>query len=127
MNPLRIGAWVGAILTMLCLFVGAVLCFQPFVVPSVSMENTVLAGDRIFVERATTVMNREPKFGNVVAVRYPLNRTQVYIKRIEGIPGDRLRLVNKQFYRNGTAVAEPYAKHVSSYVDAYRDVFLQFL
>jgi signal peptidase I len=51
------------------------------------------------------------------------NPVEVFTKRIVGVPGDRLRIVNKQLYRNGAAAAEPYAKHATSYVDAFRDNF----
>jgi signal peptidase I len=87
------------------------------------MADTLLPGDRILVERLGARLGREPKFGDIVVHRYPLNRAETFIKRIVGVPGDRLRIVNKQLYRNAAAVAEQHVKHVTSYVDAYRDNF----
>ena len=123
MTPLRIAALLATVLIVLCFFTGAVLCFRLYVIPSTSMEDTILRGDRILVEKVTPLLGREPRFGDIVVHLYPLNPVEVYVKRIVGVPGDRLRIVNKQLYRNGAAVEEPYAKHVANYVDAYRDNF----
>jgi signal peptidase I len=87
------------------------------------MADTLKVGDRILVEKIGARLGREPKFGDIVVLRYPVNRAETFIKRIVGVPGDRLRLVNKQLYRNGAPVAEQYVKHVTSYVDSYRDNF----
>jgi signal peptidase I len=122
-SPLRIAALLGTLLVLLCFFAGVILCFRLYVMPSSSMEDTLLPGDRILVEKIGARLGREPKFGDIVVHRYPPNRAETFIKRIVGVPGDRLRIVNKQFYRNGAAVAEQYAKHVTSFVDAYRDNF----
>lgn len=110
-------------MTLLVSFVGFFFCFQPYSIASVSMEDTVLRGDHVLVDKISARLGREPKFGDIVAHQYPLNPAEVYTKRIVGVPGDRLRIVNKQFYRNGAAVVEPYAKHITGYVDAYRDNF----
>jgi signal peptidase I len=122
-SPLRIAALLGTVLVLLCFFAGAILCFHLYVLPSSSMEDTLLPGDRILVEKIGARLGREPKFGDIVVHRYPLNRAETFIKRIEGVPGDRLRIVNKQLYRNGAAVAEQHVKHITSYVDTYRDNF----
>jgi signal peptidase I len=93
---------------------------QPFVIPSAAMENTLLVGDRIFVQR---LPRPNPSRGDIIVFRYPLNVKEDYVKRAIGLPGDHIRLVNKQLVLNGRAVEEPYVKHVTSYVDAYRDNF----
>ncbi len=49
--------------------------------------------------------------------------TQTYVKRVVGIPGDRIRVENKQLYRNGQRVDEPYVYHKTDYIDSYRDNF----
>jgi signal peptidase I len=122
-SPLRIAALLGTVLVLLCFCAGAILCFQLYSVGSDSMADTVRAGDRILVEKISARLGREPKFGDIVVHRYPPNRVETFIKRIVGVPGDRLRIVNKQLYRNGTPVAEQYVKHMTSYVDSYRDNF----
>jgi signal peptidase I len=121
MSPPRIAALIGTVLVSLGVVVGASLCFRPYVLGSDSMADTLLPGDHALVETLDARLGREPRFGDIVAHRYPLNPTQVYCKRIVGVPGDRLRIVDKQLIRNGAAVAEPYAKHVSSFIDSYRD------
>jgi signal peptidase I len=54
---------------------------------------------------------------------YPINRKDTFIKRVVGIPGDRVRIVGKQLFINGSPVSEPYAVHKTSYTDSYRDNF----
>jgi signal peptidase I len=46
-----------------------------------------------------------------------------YVKRVVGVPGDRIRIENKQLYRNGVKIHEPYVVHKTDYVDSYRDYF----
>lgn len=111
--------WIAVLLVM----VSSWLCFSPFVMPAASMENTLLIGDYVLVETATWSLGRAPRPGDIVVVRYPVDRNQLFIKRIAGVPGDHLRIQNKQLYRNGSPVAEPYAVHNSDYVDSFRDNF----
>ena len=111
--------WIAVLLVCVCFWLG----FTPYTMPSVSMEETILAGDYLLVETATWSLGRAAGRGDLVVFRYPVDRKQTFIKRIAGIPGDRLRIVNKQLYRNGVAVPEPYATHKTAYVDAYRDNF----
>jgi signal peptidase I len=93
---------------------------QPFVQPSNSMANTLLAGDRFFVR---VWPKRSPARGDILTFYYPLNRREIYVKRVIGVPGDRIRISNKIVYRNGAPLQEPYAIHESHYLDAYRDNF----
>jgi signal peptidase I len=64
-----------------------------------------------------------PARGEMMVFIYPIDRRQTYVKRIIGVPGDRIRISRKIVYRNGAALAEPYAVHKSDYEDAYRDNF----
>lgn len=93
---------------------------QTYVQNSASMENTLLKGDKFFVVHPA---RPELERGSLVTFHYPLDRKQVYVKRIVGVPGDRIRLADKTVYRNGVALTEPYAIHTSAYVDPYRDNF----
>ena len=93
---------------------------EPFVLPSTSMANTLLIGDRFLVQR---LPKQNPARGDIFAFHYPLNPREIYVKRVIGIPGDRIRLSNKIVYRNGTPLQEPYAIHESSLIDTYRDSF----
>jgi signal peptidase I len=84
------------------------------------MANTVLVGDRVLVRRSPGAAVQR---GDIVAFRYPPDRRQVFLKRVIGAPGDRVRLVQKALYVNGAAVIEPYAIHTTGYMDVYRDNF----
>jgi signal peptidase I len=114
---------VGGVLAALAVLIAWRVCFPAFVMPSASMERTVLVGDRLFVDRISTILGRAPRRGDVIVFRYPLNREEVYLKRIAGLPGDRLRIRDKHLYRNGVEVQEPYVQYITTFVDPYRDNF----
>jgi signal peptidase I len=82
---------------------------EPRYIPSSSMEPTLQIGDRIAVEKLSYRW-REPQRGDVV-VFYPpgeTDRQRAYIKRVVGLPGDRLQIQNGQVYANGVPLPEPY-------------------
>jgi signal peptidase I len=107
---------------------------QAFQIPSYSMENTLLVGDYLLVDKVHfasggvwghvlpyTTIHR----GDIVVFRYPVHPEQHFVKRVVGVPGDRVRLVNKQVFVNGVPVAEPYVIHRAPDLDLYRDDFPQ--
>jgi signal peptidase I len=90
--------------------------FEPFRIPSDSMMPTLLDGDFIVVNKFAyglrlPVLNHRivalgaPQRGDVVVFRYPPDPAINYIKRLVGLPGDRVRVQNDQLYINGEAVA----------------------
>lgn len=81
---------------------------QAFIVPSGGMEDTLLAGDRVLTRVFPHVT---PWRGEILVFRYPMDRRQIFVKRVIGIPGDRIRIVNTVVYRNGSALVEPYVTH----------------
>ena len=97
------------------------------------MENTLLIGDHVLVDKLVyapagsisrhLLPYREPRRGDIIVFRYPLNIAEDYVKRAIGLPGDHIKLVNKQLVLNGHAVNEPYAVHSTGYIDSYRDNF----
>jgi len=87
------------------------------------MANTIMRGDRVLVERIGVLLGRPLYRDEIVVHRYPLDRNQDYVKRIVGIPGDRLKMRDKRLYRNGVEVKEPYTQHSSSLIDSCRDNF----
>ncbi len=105
------------------LFLACLVGVRAYVVATGSMEDTLQIGDRVLVEMFTARLGGLPERGELVAMEYPVDRAQRYFKRVVGIPGDRLRIVDKQLYRNGVAVEEPYARHKTDYADPYRDNF----
>jgi signal peptidase I len=106
---------------------------QPEVIPTSSMEDNLLVGDHLIVDRlayappgtlSRHLLPYEPvKRGDIIVFRYPLNIKEDYVKRVIGIPGDRIHLVNKQVYLNGKKLDEPYKVQKSPYIDPYRDNF----
>lgn len=110
--------WIAAA----CLFTVPFFFFQFFVVPTGGMENTLLLGDRIVVRVFPRVT---PARGDIIAFHYPIDPRQTFIKRVIGLPGDRIRIVSQVVYRNGAALTEPYAVHKTNMVDKYRDNFPQ--
>lgn len=85
--------------------------FEAYVIPSTSMLPTLLVHDHIFVNKILYGVRmpfsekwiaewRDPKRGEVIVFRYPANREQYYIKRVIGIPGDRVMYENGHLYVN---------------------------
>ncbi len=107
--------------------------FQNFVIPSGSMEKTLLIGDHVLVDRITLappskwapfVHYREPRRGDVIVFLKPNPETPdlILVKRLIGVPGDRIHLVHGVVYLKGVAQNEPYAalpKSTSDPDDAY--------
>ena len=132
MEPPRgaIAEW--AITILLLLFLTTTLV-QAYVIPTGSMEDTLLIGDHLLVDKMafapTGVVSKhllpysDVKRGDIIVFRYPVDITMTFVKRAMGIPGDRIRIVNKQVYRNGVKLDEPYKVHKSDQIDAYRDNF----
>ncbi len=105
---------------------------QAFQIPSESMEDTLLIGDYLLVDKVHfgnggiwgRVLPYQPiQRGDVIVFRYPVNPAQHFVKRVVGIPGDRIRMVDKKVYVNEQPVSEPYVVHRSAGLDPYRDSF----
>ena len=107
---------------------------QAFEIPSSSMENTLLIGDHVFVDRITlapktkwasgVVHYREPKRGDII-VFFSTNPAEPglhIVKRVIGTPGDKIHLREGKLYVNGQLQNEPYVLHDGSY-NNYRDNF----
>jgi signal peptidase I len=97
------------------------LLFQPFSIPAASMVPTVLVGDYIFVSKYSygythysipfaphwfsgRIFASEPARGDVVAFRPPKDDSLVYVKRVVGLPGDRIQVRQGVLYINDSAV-----------------------
>ena len=80
-------------------------------IPSGSMENTVMTGDRIFGTRLS-YKNAEPERGDIVIFKYPDDESQLFIKRVIGLPGETLEVKSGLVYINGSEAPldEPYVK-----------------
>ena len=95
--------------------------FQPFNIPSGSMQNTLLVGDYLFVSKFSygythyslpfspplfsgRIWSASPQRGDVVVFRLPRDDSIDYIKRVVGLPGDRLQVINGLLHINGEPV-----------------------
>lgn len=92
---------------------------QAYYIPTASMEPSLRMGDHVLVNKTA----RNPRRGEMVVFRYPEDPSQTFIKRVVGVPGDRIRIEDKQVIRNGERLVEEYARHLDSYLDSYRDNF----
>src|SRR5271155_3521414 len=120
-------------ITILLLLFGTTTLVQAFVIPTGSMEDTLLIGDHLLVDKlayappgpiSKYILPYEPvKRGDIIVFRYPVDIRQTFVKRCMGVPGDRIKLVNKQVYLNGKKLDEPYVYHKTEYIDSYRDNF----
>jgi signal peptidase I len=119
--------------TILLLLFGTTTLVQAFVIPTGSMEDSLLIGDHLLVDKLSyapadgvgkyLLPYQDVKRGDIIVFRYPIDLAQTFVKRVVGVPGDRIRIVNKQLFLNGQSVEEPYVVHKTSYIDAYRDNF----
>jgi signal peptidase I len=108
---------------LLIAFVLRVLLFQPFTIPSASMEPNLYEGDYIVVSKWSygyskhsipfspplfegRLFGREPHRGDIVVFKLPRDNKTDYIKRLMGLPGDRLQMINNVLFINGTAVKD---------------------
>ncbi|ADU74926.1 MAG TPA: signal peptidase I [Hungateiclostridium thermocellum] len=78
-------------------------------VPTGSMENTIMPGDRIIASRIHYYFS-EPKRGDIVVFRYPDNEEVLYVKRIIGLPNETVEIKDGNVYINGKLLEEPYIK-----------------
>ena len=99
--------------------------FQPFNIPTGSMENTLMIGDYLFVEKFSygysrytfpfggwpfgdalhgRLLNQEPQRGDVVVFKFPQDNSTDFIKRVIGLPGDKIELTNGVLNINGQDV-----------------------
>lgn len=92
--------------------IGVALFLNGFVivnarVTSGSMENTIMTGDRVLGLRFSYWFS-EPQQGDIVIFKYPDDESQNYIKRIIGLPGDKVEIIEGLVYVNGELLNEPY-------------------
>lgn len=97
-----------AIAVALALFINFVIIINS-TVPTSSMENTIMPGDRILGLRVTYWFN-EPKYGDIIVFKYPDNPSETFVKRVIGVPGDVVEIKAGVTYINGEAITENYLK-----------------
>lgn len=110
-------------------------CFvvQAFKIPSESMEPTLLVGDHLLVNKFIFESNgawydrflpyRAIHRGDVIVFKFPYQDHTHYVKRVIGVPGDRIKIVNEVVYVNGVEQHEPYVVHDASAYDPFAENF----
>lgn len=105
---------------------------QSYLIPTASMENTLLVGDFLLVDKLVyapagrlqqLLPYREPRDGEIIIFHHPFDHELLLVKRVIGEPGDRIHLRDGVVFRNGLPLNEPYAIHQTSAPDHYRDNF----
>ncbi|MGZ4787504.1 MAG: signal peptidase I [Terriglobales bacterium] len=105
---------------------------QAFEIPSDSMEKTLLVGDYLLVDKidfaqggfwAPLLPYHKVQRGDIIVFRYPVHPQQHFVKRVIGVPGDRIHLSNKRVFINGQPITENYTIYHSSVPNYYRDEF----
>ena len=120
-------------LNILILLFGTTTLVQAFIVPTPSMDKTVMVGDHLLVDKLSYAPSdafsrhllpyTEPKRGDIIVFRYPMDISQNYVKRCMGVPGDHIKVVDKEVFLNGHKLVEPYVQHVFPRIEPYRDNF----
>ena len=119
--------------TIILLLFGTTTLVQAFVIPTGSMEDTLLVGDHLLVDKLAYAPGgsvtkhllpySDVHRGDIIVFRYPMDIRQTFVKRVMGVAGDRLRLENKKLFLNDKLLDEPYVVHKLDYIDSYRDNF----
>jgi signal peptidase I len=119
------------LVTILLALFGTTFVVQAFKIPSQSMEPTLLVGDHLLVNKFIfggrgnwydgLLPYRNVRRGDVIVFKFPFQDHPHYVKRVIGMPGDRIKMVDQKVYVNDKLLNEPYAYHDP---DAPYDPFL---
>lgn len=109
------------LVTILLVLFGTTFVVQAFKIPSESMEPTLLVGDHLLVNKfifegsgawyEKLLPYRPIRHGDIVVFRFAYDDHENYVKRVIGLPGDRIRILDQQLYIDESPVSEPYAFH----------------
>jgi signal peptidase I len=124
------------VITVILALFGTTFIVQAFKIPTPSMEDNLLVGDHLLVNKFVfgsqgsaldaVLPFKQINRGDVIVFKYPKDLTKHYVKRAIGLPGDHVKIVDKQVFVNGAVLEEPYKIHKSSpgsYADPFRDYF----
>lgn len=121
------------LVTILLALFATTFIVQPFKIPSQSMEPALLVGDHLLVNKflfqgqgawyEKLLPYRPIRRGDIVVFKFPHDDHPHYVKRVIGLPGDRIRITAGQIYINEDRLAEPYAIHDAAARDPFGDNF----
>src|SRR5213075_2731268 len=109
------------VITVILALFGTTFIVQAFKIPTPSMEDNLLVGDHLLVNKFAfgargSVLDKilpltDIRRGEVIVFKYPKELTKQYVKRAIGLPGDHIKIIDKQVYVNGMPLNEPYKIH----------------
>ena len=109
------------LVTVILALFGTTFIVQAFKIPSASMEGTLLIGDHLLVNKfifggrgawyEKLLPYRPLERGDIIVFKYPFADHQHFVKRVIGLPGDRLKVEDQRVYVNGRALIELYVVH----------------
>jgi signal peptidase I len=121
------------LVTILLALFGTTFLVQAYKIPSESMEPTLLVGDHLIVNKFIFEGNgawyekllpyRAIRRGDIIIFKYPYEDHPDYVKRVIGVPGDRVRIIDGHVFVNSRELVEPYAVHEQSGGDPIADNF----
>jgi len=121
------------LITILLALFGTTFILQAYKIPSQSMEPTLLVGDHLLVNKfifggtgawyERFLPYRPIRRGDIIVFKFPYDDHPHYVKRVIGLPGDHLRMIDQRVFINGALLNEPYAVHDHSQADAFSDNF----
>src|ERR1700741_5121290 len=121
------------LVTVLLALFGTTFIVQAFKIPSQSMEPTLLVGDYLLVNKFVFegrgfwyekfLPYRPVRRGDIIVFKFPFDDHPHYVKRVVGLPGDRIRIVDERVYVNGRRLLEPYVVHDAAGRDPFGDNF----
>jgi signal peptidase I len=121
------------VVTVILAIFGTTFVLQAFKIPTGSMENTLLIGDHLLVNKfayayptgllAGWLPYRDIRRGDIVVFKFPPTQDQTqsgehFVKRVVGLPGDRVRIFHRRVFVNGQVLEEPFVRH--TYLDQLR-------
>jgi signal peptidase I len=93
--------------------------FQAFKIPTKSMEPTLEDGDHLFADM-TAYNHAAPQRGDVAIFKYPKDESSKHIKRVIGLPGEKIEIIKRTVYIDNQPLKEPYCKYIDpTSIDVY--------
>src|ERR1044072_5973963 len=115
------GYFESLVITVILALFGTTFIVQAFKIPTPSMEDNLLVGDHLLVNKFVygsrgslldkVLPFKDIKRGDVIVFKYPKDLTKHYVKRAIGLPGDRIKIIDKQVFVNGMPLNETYKIH----------------
>ena len=110
------------VITAIIALFATTFVIQAFKIPTGSMEKNLLIGDHLLVNKFVYGIHsgfwgkilpyKELKRGDVIVFKYPKDPTVAYVKRLMGVPGDKLEMIGRTVYINDKPLTEPYTQYI---------------